>query len=213
MTKKLEVRMTPGPVMGGEGNTITGMASVYNSDSSDLGGFIERIAPGAFDASLASGGDVLCLFNHDPNQLLGRSASGTLKLRSMENGLEYSVEAPDTTLGRDVRTLLGRGDIFGSSFAFYADDTQWEQRSDGTYVRTVLKADLRDVSPVTCPAYPASTATVRSLFPEGIPENIQERLASRRITPEKDQEPAPEPESNSLELDNLARVLTLLELS
>jgi HK97 family phage prohead protease len=200
--KKLEVRMTPGAVKG-EGNTITGLAAVYNSDSRDLGGFVERLAPGCFDASLASGSDCLCLFNHDPSQLLGRSASGTLQVRSTDQGLEYTVEAPDTTLGRDVCTLLARGDITGSSFAFFTNDDNWEQRSDGTTVRTVLLAQLMDVSPVTSPAYPAATASVRSLFPEGIPQNIEERLASHRTT-------VVEPD-NSLEL--VTRELQLLELS
>jgi uncharacterized protein len=223
MTKKLEVRMTQGSVKG-EGNTITGLAAVYNSDSHDLGGFTERIAPGAFDDSLKQGTDCLCLFNHDPNQLLGRCASGTLKVRSTDEGLEYTVEAPDTTLGRDVCTLMKRGDITGSSFAFYTNDDKWEQRADGTTVRTVLSAQLMDVSPVTSPAYPAATASVRSLFPEGLPKNIEERLAEHRTTSESNQvasddlvqETLPEEkeaEKNSFELEDLARELRLLEIS
>ena len=38
---------------------------------------MERIMPGAFDRALEEDNDVLGLFNHDQNQLLGRRSIGT----------------------------------------------------------------------------------------------------------------------------------------
>ena len=55
---------------------IIGYGSVFNSRSEPLWGFREIIKPGAFDDVL--GDDIRGLFNHDPNFILGRSASGTL---------------------------------------------------------------------------------------------------------------------------------------
>jgi uncharacterized protein len=50
-----------------DGMRIGGFAARYSTLSSDLGGFRERILPGAFDKVLDSDPDVVCLFNHDPN--------------------------------------------------------------------------------------------------------------------------------------------------
>jgi phage head maturation protease len=58
-------RSGEGPVQG-KATRLSGYAAVYNSDREDPGGFTEQIAPGAFDAVLASGQDVRCLVNYDP---------------------------------------------------------------------------------------------------------------------------------------------------
>ena len=57
---------------------LTGYAIVYNSLSQNLGGFVERILPGAADKSLADGVRVLARYNHDDNMLLGTTDAGTL---------------------------------------------------------------------------------------------------------------------------------------
>jgi len=144
--------------------TITGHAAVYNQMSSDLGGFREIIAPDAFSNVLND--DVRALVNHDPNLLLGRTTSGTLRLEQTEKGLQYSFDVPDTTYGRDLVISMERGDITQSSFAFTIEDDSWETTEDGE-VRTINKVkQLYDCSPVTYPAYPTSddlTLAQRSL--------------------------------------------------
>lgn len=138
---------------------VVGHASVFNSLSEDLGGFREMIAPGAFDDVLHD--DVRALFNHDPNMILARTKSGTLRLSVDEKGLQYRFDAPDTTAGRDLMVSLERGDIDQSSFGFRVDEDEWEER-DGEIVRTVLKFKrLFDVSPVTIPAYPDTDVAKR----------------------------------------------------
>lgn len=144
---------------------IAGYAAVFNMRSDLLGGFfVELIAPGAFDDVLAQ--DTRGLFNHDPNYLLGRTTSGTLRLSVDERGLAYEIDTPDTLTIRDlVVAPIARGDMTGSSFAMRVapgGDTWHEE--DGVVVRTIYKvAELRDVGPVSFPAYPDSSAAQRSL--------------------------------------------------
>jgi hypothetical protein len=139
---------------------LVGYAAVFNQPSENLGGFVERIAPGAFDEVL--GDDVRALFNHDSNYPLGRTAAKTLRLMVDAIGLRYEVDLPDTQYARDLRVSLARGDVNQSSFGFVVDTDQWEQREQPP-VRTLLKIGrLFDVSPVTFPAYPQTSAEARA---------------------------------------------------
>src|SRR5437763_2025006 len=76
--------------------TLSGYAVVYNSLSEDLGGFREKIAPTAFDKNLATNPDVVCVRDHDPKLLLGRTKSQTLRLQSDQVGLRFDCQLPDT---------------------------------------------------------------------------------------------------------------------
>ena len=138
---------------------LTGYAAVYDSPS-DLGYMTEVIAPGAFDEVLKTNPDVRCLFNHDRDRLLGRTASGTLDVSADATGLHYAVTLPDTQQARDLAKLVERGDVNQSSFAFRIGRDEWEyDEDDNVTTRRILEiADLFDVSPVTVPAY--STTTV-----------------------------------------------------
>ncbi len=93
------------------GRTLHGYASVYGVLSHDLGGFRERIAPGAFAGVLDA--DVRCLLNHDASQVLARSKSGTLRLHDEQRGLRFEADLPDSPLGENVREAVRRGDIDG----------------------------------------------------------------------------------------------------
>jgi HK97 family phage prohead protease len=146
--------------------TLTGYAVRYNTLSVDLGGFRETILPGAFDKVLnrqRGKRDVVALFNHDANQLLGRTSSGTLELSSDEKGLRYSVVLPNTELGRTIAELTARGDLRGSSFAFTVEQKgqSWAPGEDGVPRRSIREVSgLFDVSVVTHPAYSSSSAAV-----------------------------------------------------
>lgn len=146
----------------GGGSTAIGYASVFESTSQNLGGFVERVAPGAFKKTLQEA-DVRALFNHDQNQLLGRVSSGTLRLQEDEKGLRYEVDLPNTQLGRDLTELLRRGDITGSSFGFRTIEDDWSETREGYPLRTLRQVALVDVSPVVYPAYLAAEASLRSL--------------------------------------------------
>lgn len=155
-----------------EAPRIAGYAAVFNQPSeiiSDFSGtYREFIAPGAFAESISKGADVRALVNHDPNYVLGRTKNGTLTLREDSKGLWYEVTPPDTQWARDLITTMRRGDIDQSSFAFRAIKEEWGKgkTEDGRKIdeRTVLVAQVFDVSPVTYPAYPQSSSAVRSLL-------------------------------------------------
>ncbi|HCM64158.1 MAG TPA: HK97 family phage prohead protease [Morganella sp. (in: Bacteria)] len=117
--------------------------------------FTEQFAPDAFKASLQSGNDVRALYEHDHTNLLGRTTSGTLQLSEDTTGLRFELTPPDTQLGRDVLALVERGDIDGMSFGFRAIKDQWDIGQE-PYVRTVLEAELREITVTSIPAYPDS---------------------------------------------------------
>jgi HK97 family phage prohead protease len=141
---------------------IVGYAAVYNRLSLDLGGFREEILPGAFDRILSKRGkDVVALFNHDSNIVLGRSSSGTLELSSDEKGLKYVVTPPVSRA--DVLELIQRRDVRGSSFAFTVEPKNESFRTgeDGKAIRQIREVSgLYDVGPVLNPAYPSTSASV-----------------------------------------------------
>lgn len=143
--------------------TIEGYAAVFNKDSEDFGGWIERIAPNAFDDVLKN--DAVALFNHDPNLILARN-NVNLTLEVDDIGLKYRFEAPNTTVGNDLLENVRLGNIIQSSFAFIASKVAWEdfEEKGKPSIRTIEKIErLYDVSPVTYPAYPDTTVAQRSL--------------------------------------------------
>jgi len=144
----------------GEGRKISGHAAVFNKLSEDLGGFREKIAPGAF-ASTITAADVRALFNHDPNYVLGRTKSGTLSLTEDAKGLAITIDPPETQWANDLIESVKRGDISQMSFGFRAVADEWD---DSKKVRTLKEVELFDVSIVTYPAYPQTDVKIRSLI-------------------------------------------------
>ena len=145
---------------------ISGYAAVFNTESKVLSGFVETIAPTAFDEVLATNPDVIGCFNHDKNMLLGRTSNGTMTLRNDGYGLRYEITPnPNTSVGRDVVEWVKDRTVVGSSFAFSIkkDGTgdSWTTDSRGFRKREVRSiAMLEDCGPVVRPAYASSSVVV-----------------------------------------------------
>lgn len=146
-----------------EAYTIEGHAAVFDDLSEDLGFFepwFERIEPGAFKTVLSKAPDVRALFNHDPNYVLARTKSGTLRVSEDDDGLLYEADIDGgTDIGKRLRSSLTRRDVDQSSFAFRVarKGDSWEEDDEGRLIRTIHKfSELYDVSPVTYPAYPTT---------------------------------------------------------
>jgi len=160
----------------GNGRKAVGYAAVFNSWTSLRKGkgydVREVFKPGAFRKALAEGQDVRALFNHDPNNLLGRTSAGTLRLSEDSRGLRVEIDLPDTATGRDVAELVGRGDASQMSLAFLPREggESVARRTEGGVEiteATITDVDLFDVSIVTYPAYSSTRVELRGGEAEG----------------------------------------------
>lgn len=151
---------------------IRGYAAMFEKFSDDLGGFKEKIAAGAFAKAVKD--DVRALWNHDPNYVLGRTKAKTLRLKEDQEGLAIEINPPDTQWARDLLVSIDRGDVSQMSFGFRVVKDEWNKQNTKMPERTLLEVRLFDVSPVTFPAYPQTSVSVRdylkSLGEEGVPE-------------------------------------------
>lgn len=154
-----------------ESRLVEGYALLFNTESKDLGGFIETIEPTALDGVIERS-DIFCLLNHQNERgILARSKQGvgSLILEIDERGLKYLFEAPKTALGDELLEYLKRGDITGSSFAFAVRKDEWNVLDSGIYKRSIREFEIvTDVSPVFNPAYIETSIAKRSM------ENIKE---------------------------------------
>jgi HK97 family phage prohead protease len=170
----------------GDGMTFTGYASVFNSPSQDLGGFIEYVAPGAFKRSLQSRNEVKLLWNHDSGEPLASLRGGTMQLVEDDRGLKVTATLPQTSRGKDVAELLRTKVIDSMSFGFNVIKDTWSR--DGQ-TRTLDSVRLFEVSIVSFPAYEATTAQVRSQ-PTINPDQLADALLKLESGEELDEENA-----------------------
>jgi HK97 family phage prohead protease len=163
MTQRLlERRTTTGEVEArakGSNIYVEGYASVFEKRSGNLGGFIEKVKPSAFNKTIREA-DVRALWNHDPQYVLGRSGAGTLELSIDQSGLYYRSLLPNTSYAKDLAALLERRDVRESSFTFFNINDAWDTTEEGYPQRSLIEVGLIDVAPVTFPAYPDATSGV-----------------------------------------------------
>jgi uncharacterized protein len=161
MTNSFEIR-SGGMLRATTAGTLKGYAAVFLSMSADLGGFVERILPGAFSKSLSSTEPIRALYEHDNQRLLGNTRSGTLKLSEDHHGLAFELALPDTSYANDVRALVQRGDIAGCSFGFVVEQDDWRTH-DGQVERDLIAVNLKEITITSNPAYQDTTVALRNL--------------------------------------------------
>lgn len=146
-----------------------------------LGEYDETIVRGAFAKSLREQDDTRLLVNHE-GVPIARTKSRTLTLTEItdpaddpqgrnQTGLwcEASLDPANPTV-QEVMSAMKRGDLSEMSFAFMATRQEWnEDYTD----RRVLEVKLLDVSIVTYPANPATSATLSD-------ERSDERMVAKR---------------------------------
>ena len=138
--------------------TLTGYIAVFNSDSVNMSGYVEQIAPSAFEDSLKDN-DVVALINHDHSVVVGRMSAGTLRLKEDDHGLYFEIDLPDTQAGRDLKVNVGLKNLIGCSFGFCIEAEEWDDKEE---VCTLTRVNLFEVSVgVTFPAYPSSSMELR----------------------------------------------------
>lgn len=168
MTTKTELRYLEAPIeireagdSGGLG-VLMGIAARYDTLSQDLGGFREKIAPGAFARTLERDDEVMAFVDHDSRARIGRRSAGSLRLSDSAEGLRFEIDVPDTTTGRDLLAEVRAGLIGGMSFGFVAVRDEIDS-GDEPVTRTLIEVDLLEISAVGEPAYPDTTIAQRSI--------------------------------------------------
>lgn len=183
---------------------VSGVAARYNSPtkiSSKVGGkFIERIMRGAFSRAINEKQDVAFLINHDPNRLMARVSSGTLRLRDYDEGLAFDADLdPESEDARNAYRSIQRGDMHQCSFSFGDAESDFDMAEDpDDRSRKMARRTIRDikqlgdVSAVTFPAYKGTSVAARAeqrseiVIPEEfivVPEPVKtsaETIARRR---------------------------------
>lgn len=126
--------------------TFSGYASLFNKV--DLGN--DKVMKGAFRASLAGRGStgVRMLFQHDPSEPIGTWDI----IREDDRGLFVKGRITEaSSRGKEVLGLMRAGAIDGLSIGFRTTKAQSDKK---TGIRTILKADLWEISIVTFPMLP-----------------------------------------------------------
>jgi uncharacterized protein len=177
MNKELRYAVAQELRAAGSDNTprVEGYAATFGAVA-DLGNFREVIQRGAFKRTLANGDDIVLLFNHDANMLLGRKSAGTLQVEEDDKGLRFSCALPETSVAKDVYANLRAGNLRECSFGFYVngqEGEEWTRTADGTPLRTLKDVTLFDVSVVVNPAYPNTSAAARNV----IAASVEARMA------------------------------------
>jgi len=147
--------------------TVRGHAVLWDELSVDLGGFRERFQRGAFTESLATDDTVFMVRSHDLARPVASTSSGTLELAEDAVGLRFKATLSDSGDSGDLASMVKRRILTRMSFAFATERASDEsfQEIDGELIRTIRKAKLFEVSPVTFPAYPQTS--IRSVADQG----------------------------------------------
>ncbi|MCP1764997.1 MULTISPECIES: HK97 family phage prohead protease [Bradyrhizobium] len=157
-------------------NVITGFAVVFGDETVIAGEFRERIAAGAFTRTLKEKPDVVMLLDHDSGRVLGRTAARTLSLRENSAGLYFALTVdPSTPEGQTALGTVGRQDVRGCSFGFRVRAEAWEDGGDRLPLRTITDLDLYELTLTAFPAYPTTSAAMRSTA------NTNNQAARRRV--------------------------------
>lgn len=168
MSNKREIRSATVPIEARDedNRTIGGYAIVYNTETTIGGFFREIIEPGAARSATLPEADVRAFWQHQSENIIGRTKSKTLRLSEDEQGLAVEIDLPDSPLGHTVFQAVKRGDVDGMSFGFIIPDLdkdqEWQDEDKAVPLRRVKRLEVIEVSPVTFPAYEATTLAARS---------------------------------------------------
>lgn len=124
-----------------------------------FGEYAETMTKGVFNRTLKQKADVRLLVNHE-GVPLARTKSGTLSLTA-DPHLRSSAELdPANPRVQEIRSAMERGDMDQMSIGFRVRDQRWN--ADYTE-REIREVELFDVSVVTYPASPTTSAGLRSV--------------------------------------------------
>lgn len=192
-----------------ENRHVQGKAVSFETESNDLG-FIETLKRGCITDETIKNSNIVFTYNHQRDRILARSkyGQGNLNLQVRDDGVYFSFEAPNTTLGNDVLEDIRCGNLSQCSFAFTIPNKEGAQRwykEDGVLHRDVYVIDkLYDCSIVVDPAYDDTYVAARNAEISEIEAKLaaeeEAKLAETRADePKKDEKPEEKPEDKEKE--------------
>jgi HK97 family phage prohead protease len=141
---------------------VDGIGVIYDREEQLWDGYYEKIDRMAFKDCLSKNPEIKSFFNHDPNYVLSTNTSNpALVITDMGDGLFFSSPIPDTSYGKDLIENLSRGNVKGASFTFTVDADDVSTDRNGDYHRTIMKATIYELGPVTNPAYVQTQVSLR----------------------------------------------------
>jgi HK97 family phage prohead protease len=154
----------------------------YEVDSLWEGTFVERTVPGAFKQTIREDlAGMKVLFDHGFDPQIGNKVLGAIESLSEDSDSPLGVVPLfDTSYNRDLLPGLEAG-VYGSSFRMRVTKEAWDDEPKPSDYnpkalpeRTIQQVRLFEFGPVTFPANPDSTASLRSLT-----DSYYERLKQR----------------------------------
>jgi len=167
---------------------VSGTPVVFGAPSEDMGGWRERFASGSLTKTLAEQHDIGLLYSHDTAAVLASLDAGNLRLAADDAAL--SMQADLDPADPDVARLAAKmdaGTVRKMSFGFRAVREQWDDEGD-LPIRTVLEAQLLEVSAVWLPAYPSTSLVGRTGLadvPVGMLAAMPAEVRARILTPDQ----------------------------
>lgn len=161
--------------------------------------FREKIKKGAFQEAINESRRIDFLAEHKQDFLLATTENNSLELWEDEEGLKMRAKIAPTSYGKDFYTLMSEKLVSHMSFGFRVLKDSWKSGIDGIYERTVEKLELKEVSVVRNPAYPASAISARGIelvedveIPDEVrSEEVQEEKVEEVVVEEQPQETKP----------------------
>ena len=169
---------------------ISGIVNAGNF-SKELGvrnKFYERIEKGTWERAIkraeAENREIKLLLNHDGKQLMASTKNGSLELREIDGQLHMNATLCNTSINRDVYTMISSKlvDSFSFGFSIYNNGERWEKR-DGKKYRVVTDINLFEVSCLSdSPAYEKTEIYARSMeeseknIPDEIKDDVEQKV-------------------------------------
>ena len=153
-----EIRMVEMRALEDEGMVVEGYAAVFDSVT-DLGWMKEVIDRNAFQGADMS--DIVMKYNHEDSVLpMARTRGGSLQFNVDDHGLKIRAKLPETSVNKDIFTLIKEKVLSKMSFAFTVKTEEFDYDTD---TRRILAFDkIFDVSVVDVPAYESTEIYARN---------------------------------------------------
>lgn len=153
-----EIRLVDMRASEEEGMVVEGYAAVFDTVT-DLGWIKEVIDRHAFDNADMS--DIVMKYNHEDSVLpMARTRGGSLQFNVDDHGLKIRAKLPETSVNKDIYTLIREGVLSKMSFAFTVKSEEYDYDTD---TRKILEFDkIFDVSVVDVPAYESTEIYARN---------------------------------------------------